>query len=739
MSLVSRIIDRALGRQPRSYPSAPRIDPAVELPFLNEQIKAYNTTLRMRQTSLFDNYTAETVEMRNAYRRASLAEPAIKAALIGKIGNVMSLGLNVAPAGLTPADKLIAKFCKDTVVQSSGGVPDVVWSILSGGLIDGHSVAEKVFTRYTHGEHAGRVGLLKLKAKDTKYIQFEVDPFRNVTGVYSMRGNSGTMFPPSDFVLFNHLSLFDSPWGTSDLRASYRAAEMLPAVIKLRQIFLDKYAGPFIKGKYTDATMQASMMQELAKARAMGFITLPKDGSDIEVLDLATRGTSDFQQALDDLRKEIAIGISGAFLHMLTSNSNDRGDSQIQQDTVDIFVWMLSVRVAQCLNEQLFPELVEYNFGAQFGVPRATLEAPNHATVKAELEVAQTLHSMDVPLSLEELYERSGWNPPKDEKDKLVAQQGGMGGGPGFPPTTPPGGNGGPGVPGGHPPTTPPDADGNEDDPLVKFSENNFSGVVTDSLGRKYHYENGKRVPSGDASHDASTPDHSQHAATAKKLAANPPEDFWSAKAIESAHEVLSHKARETTTNPLKGLKQAARDFSYMDDVGLQLRGISKAAKTLHQDPEAGPVLKSAQAQRHEVMQKLGQNASKHVAALVDGLPDGPKLGDHDPKSIANAMHIDKETLDSPIGKAFKLLAAKSQNVEMPDGSLLVAPTEATKKLWGAVTQGHVIPKAKDNARALWNSIGGDAEDTHRHVHGDVWVTNDGGSEFKLVAKKGGS
>ena len=52
--------------------------------------------------------------------------------------------------------------------------------------------------------------------------------------------------------------------------------------------------------------MQAAMMSELAKARASGYITLPADGSDIEILDLAVRGTSDFQAAIDDFERRCA-------------------------------------------------------------------------------------------------------------------------------------------------------------------------------------------------------------------------------------------------------------------------------------------------------------------------------------------------------------------------------------------------------------------------------------------------
>src|SRR5437588_3813018 len=99
MSLIGRWRRRLFGQ-----PDPPRvfdwgrgnIDVDKELPFLREQVRSHWSTVpvRLAGPSFLDNFTNETEEMRQGYRRA-LAEPAIKSALLGKIAAVMQLGLQV--------------------------------------------------------------------------------------------------------------------------------------------------------------------------------------------------------------------------------------------------------------------------------------------------------------------------------------------------------------------------------------------------------------------------------------------------------------------------------------------------------------------------------------------------------------------------------------------------------------------------------------------------------------------
>lgn len=390
-----------------------------EMPFLHEHMRVYAGVSRLRRSVFHDNFTGETREMRLKYRFA-LAEPAVKAALIGKIISVCSLSLQVKPKDRkNPRDKEVADCVKHAIESSEFGVPGVLWEMLSGGLLDGWSVSEKVWKTEDRGRWRGYRVLENLKSKDTRFIEPETDPFLNITALYSNRGNSGRRFDPANYVVFSYLSLFQNPTGMSDLRASYRAIEMLPALIRMRMIYLEKYVGPFLSGKIKDKSLRQKMINELADARAKGYIVTDTE-SDVAVLNLATSSTSEFQGAITDLRQEVAIGISGAFLHMLTGETpGARGNSEIQQETTQGFVWMLADQAANRIKRRIAPEIVDHNFGAQTDLPDITLEAVNPKDIVDDLTIDEKLHAMGVPLSLDEIYDRARRNAPVEPGDTL--------------------------------------------------------------------------------------------------------------------------------------------------------------------------------------------------------------------------------------------------------------------------------------------------------------------------------
>lgn len=394
-----------------------------ELPWLEEQMRYFAGNVNRRFTPLTDNLTGETWEMRWAYRRA-WAEPMVKACLLGKIGQVASLDVTCVPEDHdNPIEVAVAEFCQSQLIGPSGTAYELAWSILSSGLTDGFSVCEKLYGTVQRGKYAGLWTVRGLKTKDTRYLQFEVDPYRNITGIYSLQGNSGELFDPKDFLTWAYMPFFNSPTGMSDLRASYRDIELIVAVLKLRMIFLDKFTGPFIKGTYTVATMRAQLEKALSEARASGYITL-QNGTDVEVLDLAMRGTSDFQAAIDDIRKEFAIGITGAYLQMLEGNQGGdaRGDSKVQKSTAEIVTWFLVTTLQAVVNTQILPDLVIPNFGERMAHPKFVLGAVNPIDIVKDLEIDKLLLDMGVPLSKKDIYHRANRKGPIDAEDTINAK-----------------------------------------------------------------------------------------------------------------------------------------------------------------------------------------------------------------------------------------------------------------------------------------------------------------------------
>lgn len=504
-----------------------------EMTFLHEQMRVYAGIHHLRRTPFSDNFTGETREMRLKYRYA-LAEPSVKAALLGKIISVCSLSLQVKPknrADRDPRSRDVADNLKYAIEASEYGSFGVLWEMLSGGLIDGWSVSEKVWGIETRGRWRGYRILKNLKSKDSRYVQPEVDPFLNVTALYSTRGNSMRRFDPANYVILSYMSLFQNPTGMSDLRASYRAIEMLPALVRMRMVFLEKYVGPFLKGKIKDKAIRKKMYEELADARAKGYIVYDESSvSDVEVVNLATSSVSEFQSAITDLRQEVAIGISGAFLHMLTGETpGARGNSQIQQETTESFVWMLGEMASNRIERRIAPDIVDYNFGSQTEIPDVKLEAVSPQDIQNDLGIDKILHEMGVGLDIDDILERAR-RPIPMSKDRTLA--GMMASGPNpFTGLTVPG-----------------------QAPDVFAEQDKFTGTLTDSAGRKQKYVNGVHVASGES------PESSRHPSVrvAKERADSRGND---SSLVGRPNELLSSESR-----PELNADEIAEIQDYLDD-----------------------------------------------------------------------------------------------------------------------------------------------------------------------------
>lgn len=433
-----------LGRMTRrmltGYPS--NATPELHNAWLGEQVRAYATPQPYAGplTSAADNWSGETWEMREGYRKFAFKEPAVKSALMTKILAVSQLDLVVTPDD--KADKQarrVAQFVKWAIQKSKGGCPDLVQKIGLHALIDGFSVTEKVLdvVPLESPRYAGFWTLKEGKTKESRGIRFRLDPFKNVVGVRSMiAAQGGAEFAPEDFIIFTHLPLFESPFGLSDLRAANRAANLIEAAIKLRAILLENFSGPYLIGKSQDPGTRTKIMETLRDARARGWIVVPESAS-VEVINLATSAPDQFQATIEDLRQEIVTAIQGAYLQLLEGGVSDgRGNTQVHKSVAELFQWWLSVTICSAIYNSLVPDLVYPNFGYSVGLPTVQLGGVNVAAILQELDRFKKGQELGVKLSNKQVCEVGGFETPEDDDDLLLPpqQQVTAGGGDGNPP-----------------------------------------------------------------------------------------------------------------------------------------------------------------------------------------------------------------------------------------------------------------------------------------------------------------
>lgn len=394
----------------------------------------------------------ETQEMRMSYRMM-LNDPTVKAAVLQKIFSVMALDLVIKPPKHLKNDKRskqIAEFNDWNFKEGiRGGVPELVWSILSGGLIDGFSLCEKVRGQVEQkGRWKGKRRLAALKPKDPDQdFVVDIDEFRNDVGVRGLRYNSGETFDPKEFVFFRNLQLFGNPGGMSDFRAAYGKYWIKDTAWKLRAQALSTRATPMIVGSFKDATTQSKLDASLARAKSQNWISAPEDAK-ITALNISGQADQIFDSTIKALSEEIAISIVGSLLTSTTSDGQ-RGDSNVHKDTADLRGWQLSAAILAILNDHengLIRENTDHNFAGVDEYPTAAFGGIDDAELKESLAVDEGLQRIIQPqgyqLVRDELEDRYGRT---FEKIPPQPMQPGMPGAPGAPPgaggaLAPPGG-----------------------------------------------------------------------------------------------------------------------------------------------------------------------------------------------------------------------------------------------------------------------------------------------------------
>lgn len=295
-------------------------------------------------------------------------EPYIKAALLQKKTQILNIGWDILPASRDKKDIEIAAFVKWNLdSQLKGSFKRDVYEMLDA-LDNGFSVSEKVWGVVETGKYAGKVMLENIKSKDPYYFDFETDEFGNL-------GPSGLVINSSvgakknlavdKFVFFSYLMRYENHYGTSDLRAAYRAFWIKDTAWKLRCVYMERYSGNNLRGKYpkNDAAAKEALLQIFRTWQQETGIAIP-DGCEVDVLQIATGSVSEYERSISDCNREMQIGILGQTLTMDVGQggTGSRALGQVHAGVVDDFVLFLDETLTDDINRQVIRPLVDFNF-----------------------------------------------------------------------------------------------------------------------------------------------------------------------------------------------------------------------------------------------------------------------------------------------------------------------------------------------------------------------------------------
>ena len=275
----------------------------------------------------------------------------------------------------------------EIIEQINGSWMDGLNGIMSA-MYNGMSMTEKVFGQIEF-QKSTWWGLDKLKLKPFDSFFFKVDDFGNVEETVQKINGKEQAIKIDKFVKFIINPDVDEHYGSSELREAYRAWFSKDTIIKFRNMWLERHAGGFRYIQAKDGkTIVAGSADYVAMQNALNNINtstgmiLPNS---VDIKGEYPANNVAFKEAIDD--NDIAIARALLVPNLLgVSPQGDTGSYAQSSNQLEAFLWTLeadATRLEEAINEQIFRQLAEVNFGDD-GWPRFKFK-PASGTKKLEL------------------------------------------------------------------------------------------------------------------------------------------------------------------------------------------------------------------------------------------------------------------------------------------------------------------------------------------------------------------
>ena len=231
----------------------------------------------------------------------------------------------------------------------------------------GFSISEKVFMT---GMYDNKMAWLikTIKNKSFESFQIEHDQFGNIKRLVQHQEQRKVNLPPEKFIIYVNRPEIDPVWGESDLHAAYRPYWEKDNILKFWNIYIERTAGGFLTATPKDVAVVLSpaekndfekVLRNVSQATAMrvpsGFEVDIKNGVN----------TDAFEKAVIHRDKQIAKALLVPNL-LGFSEQGATGSFAQSQTQLEMFFYTLNYEsdlLADTLNEQLFSQLIELNFG----------------------------------------------------------------------------------------------------------------------------------------------------------------------------------------------------------------------------------------------------------------------------------------------------------------------------------------------------------------------------------------
>lgn len=298
--------------------------------------------------------------------------------------------INSAKKGNFQAD-MFADFITHVFQRMRGTMEDNLYGMFSAHDY-GFSLSELVYEILEDGPFSGKIGLRAIKTREPFNYDFKIDPHGNLLGIVytgaapfdaekqnQQRVNGGKVspilgtlenpFPPDKFVIYSYNAKFGNWYGESDLKAAFRPWFAKKHVLKFWNIWLERYASPFLWITYKgDKPIKKETMDRvdnfIRNLSARNSMRVP-DSFTMTPIQFSTAGGDSYEKAVEAQNRFIAHAILTPNLLGYTQQPAT-GSYALGKKHFDAFLWVLRKmgRDAEesLVGEQVIRRLIDLNF-----------------------------------------------------------------------------------------------------------------------------------------------------------------------------------------------------------------------------------------------------------------------------------------------------------------------------------------------------------------------------------------
>ncbi len=209
--------------------------------------------------------------------------------------------------------------------------------------------------------------LKDLKTRHPNSFLLHQDDKGNVTKFQQRTSKGDIDIEPKKLIHFMNKSKFQNPYGTSDLRAAYKAYYAKTEFTKYLAIFGEGTAKPIPVGRYPAASAPgtaASLLDILKDFQIKTAIAIPKE-VEVEFLQTTNKGEA-FHMAINLFNMFIGRSLFIPDLMGMSGSETSGGSFSLGKEQINIFFMHINRRrkaIEKVINKRLVWPLVQWNYG----------------------------------------------------------------------------------------------------------------------------------------------------------------------------------------------------------------------------------------------------------------------------------------------------------------------------------------------------------------------------------------